>query len=392
MTQIPWSMVESFEHFLKSVAGEDHHFMIRPRWSHNYSIAGDLTKFYRNLICSCSWIPDDTWDAAWTTDLLPEGDDPNHSVFSISFPRLERLNCLSHVTWGHEIGHILAAKWDLDNFTTLWADVQSGIRLAIEEGVSQNPPKQFQPKFKKTAINNMVSHQFERTMEILRQGLKELICDAVGLHLLGPALLAECCEYTAVCELDESPLKIGGYPPWRFRIRTMFEACKNQLVLPTDGDGPAESEGALGPYLAWLREVEYLVAGTTDMLAMQNHVITREAYRVINERWNDIRGEAIAYLPNEFTKAYDITARAGELAQLVAKLRLDIPPNEIGQWPDTTPASLADILNAGWAHKIAMMKTGGATQENYDKMSRLLLKGIEASFITKKYGPKLLNL
>jgi len=304
------------------------------------------------------------------------------------------MNCLSHVNWGHELGHILANRWVLNNFPALWQKEEAAIRAALRSEVNQNPPQHLHPLFKDTIIEQIVSQQTQRAMEILRQGLTELICDAIGVHLLGPAILAECCEYAAVYSLDESPLSIGAYPPWRYRIRKLYESCRDQLgprTVHTDAGDHAYPGERLAPYVNWLREIEYVVSANSDQQALDAHVVTRETYRLIGSKWSDVRKEVLSLLPAEYQEAYDLAKKAPSLEQLVQKLEMDMPPNEYGNWPGTTPASLQDILNAGWAFKIGKMRTasGWGGREDEGKMLRLLLKAIEASFVAQKYGEKL---
>lgn len=387
MTRTPWSMVEYMESILKATTGKHNHFIIRPQWSYNYGITGDFVQHCRSLVRSCSWIPLAEWEAK-----LPF--QATDAIFSISFPRLERLNCLSHVNWGHELGHILADDWVRTSFAALWARVEPDIQKAIESEVSQNPPQHLHPLFKDTIIKQIVSGQTSKAMDILRQGLTELICDAVGIHLFGPAILSECCEYASIRSLDENPLNIGGYPPWRYRMRKLFDACKDQLESQTvtiDGKSSMYPGGVLKHYVDWLKEVEKVVASNNDELVLQAHVITKETYSVINNEWDQIRRDVLGELPCEFSDAYNLMERSPYVAYLATRLDSDIPPNEYGSWPKTTPATLQDIINAGWAYKIDKMRTEPewGSQENNDRMLKLLLKAIEASFVAQKYGARL---
>jgi hypothetical protein len=387
MTQTPWSMVEYVESFLKATTGTNSNFIIRPQWSYNYAITGDFVAFFRSLIASCPWVPMAPWESTLPTK-------PTETVFSISFPRLERMNCLSHVNWGHELGHILANRWVLTKFPALWQKEEATIRTTVEGEVNKNPPQDIHPLFKDTIIKQIVSQQTQRAMEILRQGLTELLCDAIGVHLFGPAVLAECCEYAAVHSLDESPINTSAYPPWRFRIRKLYEACCDQLkprTVHTDAGDHAYPGQSLLAYVEWLREVGHLVATTSDVQALNAHVITREAYRLINTEWPNVRNQVLALLPAECQEPYDLAKKAPCLEQLVEKLGMDMPPNEYGDWPETVPATLQDILNAGWAFKIGRMRTSPAWggREDEGKMFRLLLKAIEASFVAQTYGVEL---
>ena len=121
--------------------------------------------------------------------------------------------------------------------------------------------------------------------------------------------------------------------------------------------------------------------------------MTREAYRVIEDNWQQVRQQALELLPDE-PEPYRLFKRARFIEDLVRKLEDDTPPNEVGQWPDVSPASLQDILNAAWVFKIARVRpdSGWGTPDDFEKLSRLVLKAIEASFVHSTYGTKLKTL
>jgi hypothetical protein len=384
LTQTPWSMVECVETLLRDTVGGKSHFIIRPQWSYNYGIVGDFLSFYRSLVTKMTWMPVGDWESG-----LPVPVD--HELFSISFPRLERQNCLAHVNWGHELGHILTNRWAGQHFPNLWQSCEADIRAEIETEVSQNPPQHVHPLFKDTILKQLVSQQTQRAMEVLRQGLTELLCDAVGVHLFGPALLAELCEFASVNLMDESPLNIGGYPPWRYRIRKVFDVCRETLddKVAKAGHGVFPTS-KLAPYVDWLREVDSLVASTPDVQTLNAHVITRKTYEVIEKEWTSIRKQVISLIPKPYAEQYSLPGSGPCLEELITKLEAGIPPCESGTWPKCRPSDLRDILNAGWAYKVTlMMSPSTETASKIENTHRLLLKAIEAGHVQRKYGPKL---
>lgn len=116
----PWSMIQATEQFLKKQAGSSTDFIIRPQWSYNYSLTGDFVEVYRTNIQALTWIPTASWEALIGT--LAQ-----HKIYCIGFPRIERLNCLLHANWGHEIGHIVAKEWIDNNFDQLWQSQKTQI-------------------------------------------------------------------------------------------------------------------------------------------------------------------------------------------------------------------------------------------------------------------------
>ena len=99
-------------------------------------------------------------------------------------------------------------------------------------------------------------------------------------------------------------------------------------------------------------------------------------------------------LPNQSQKPYRLTERITTIENLVGKLERDVPPSEVGVWPDTTTALFEDIVNAAWvfrAKKLAQDSDWACT-ENIERLYRLVLKAIEASFVQSVFGPGLARL
>jgi hypothetical protein len=165
--------VQALEGFLQTTVGPEYRFIIRPQWSYNYAIIGDRLAYYRSLFQSLpGWISLDEWHAAIA-------DAASYRIYSISFPRVERMNVLTHANWGHEVGHILISEWMADHFDALWQSGAHGIETAIRDYLESNSgaPKLLVDQFVATFMND--------TLSLTRKSLKELISDAIGAHLLG---------------------------------------------------------------------------------------------------------------------------------------------------------------------------------------------------------------
>jgi len=385
VTQTPWSMVQATEAFFKLQGGLKCQFAIRPQWAFNYGIVGEFVEVCRTNIKLLPWIPLAEWEqgVGKLTDM---------EIYCVSFPRTHRLNPLSHANWGHEIGHIVAGRWLAKKFQAIWSEEEPGIKTEIEKDVLANPPPVID-LWKDVAIKETIAAKITLTMEVTRQGIEELLCDAIGVHLMGPAALASACEFCARYDLDESPVMRGGhYPPWRYRLRLMAEACQEDLQEhpPKAGSTKGYPGNMVTPYFKWLTQILNLVAKNADQEVLKKGVVTREAYKAIEKRWPVIKSEVIAQLPQLSSRPYRLHERIDIIEELVRKLSADLPPNEVGDWPSVSPASLEDILNAGWAFKLIRARTdaGWATTENYEKLFRLILKGIESSFVARTFGPR----
>lgn len=385
----PWSMVQGTEQFLKRQTNSSTDFIIRPQWSYNYSLLGEFVEAYRTSLQGLEWIPIESWEASIGT-LAHE------RIYCISFPRIERLNCLLHANWGHEVGHIIAKEWIDNHFDQLWQSEETQIRKSIRKEIDKNPPPVV-PLFQDTLIQEMTAEQVNNAMQVAKQGLTELICDAIGVHLLGPAALAAAIEFSAPLSLDENPLACDMYPPWRYRIRLMLELCEHDLQKHTLEFDNAEVEypgPVIEPFWNWLKETTYLVQNTADKASLNSKISTREAYRVIEAKWQQVRQQALQLLPDKSTEPYRLFKRVCYIQDLVKKLEQDTPPNEVGHWPNNSPAPLEDILNTAWIFKITRVHpdSGWGTPDDFEKLFRLVLKAIEASFVHRTYGAKLKTL
>jgi len=374
--QTPWSMIQATESFLKAQTGKNYHFIIRPQWSHNYGVVGDFVQYYRNVVKTCCWIPLNEWEAE-------AGCDGDSKIYCVSFPRLERMNCLLHALWGHEVGHVLASIWLEANFDRVWTQESGDVRAAI--GAASQPLSSFvDPLFQSQYLTEIVASKFEQARTVARQGLEELLCDAVGIHLLGPAALAAFIEYSVGLGMDESPLEFDYYPPWRYRLRLMSDACHKDL---NDDTEHSYSGTVLVPLIAWLRNVRQLTADVTDKDMLQQDKVTSEAYRVVEKYWDQARTAVLNDLPDHSKQPYLLSMRSDTVQKLVERLQNKIPPNEVGH---NRPASLEDILNAGWAYKAIMLKQGEWTNiDEWETTLRLLLKGIETGFVQQRFAKKI---
>ena len=385
----PWSMIHGTEEFLKRQARTPSEFIIRPQWSYNYSLMGEFVEAYRTSFKGLHWIPISSWEASIGT--LAQ-----NKIYCISFPRIERLNCLLHANWGHEVGHIIASEWIESSFAQLWQSEEIQVKNTIELAIRKNPPP-VDPLFSDILIQQIVAEQANTSMQAAKQGLAELICDAIGVHLLGPAALAAAAEFSIASSIDENPITCDMYPPWRYRLRLMVEECEEDLKPhPTklNSDIVNYPGSIIEPFYNWLREIIDLVKDKADIQSLQANITTREAYRVIEANWERIRTEALELLPQKSQEPYQFLQEVRVIEELVIRLEQDTPPNELGTWPENSAARLEDILNAAWVFKIKKMgeDPNWGSADDFEKLFRLVLKATEASFVQRTFGPKLKQL
>lgn len=378
--QTPWSLVQPAEELLKLVAGPGNHFIIRPTWSYNYSIRGDFWGLYRRYLEPHKW---------FSLDIVRQraGISDNERIYCISFPRIERTNALLHANWGHEIGHILVARWLGDKFDTEWKAAEPEMKKEFEPGVRMSPPPADE-LFKERAIQDEIAKLTNATRLVAQQGMTELLCDHVGGHLFGPAALASMLEFAARFSLDAPPESSSqNYPPWRYRIRQIVQSCKADLEdHPEIGYPPPK----LKPLIEWLREGRSIAASRPDEVFIRNKPVSKHAYDFISNRWNAAAAHVIGMLPPALSKPYCLFERFATVLALMERIEHRLPPNTVGDYPGS-PASLQDILCAGWAYKALQIQCDPAwgKYDDFELLSKLLLKGIESSFVHATWGEKI---
>ena len=378
VAQIPWSIIQSTEKLLKLVADPKGNFIIRPTWGYNYSIIGEFANFYREFLSCWPWFPFAKWEKL-------VGFSQDESIYCISFPRIERMNCLLHSNWGHEVGHILAARWVNADFGAAWAKDEAKIKQEIEDHVNKNPPP-IDPLFKAMAIQGIVANQMRATMEAAKQGLTELLCDRVGVHILGPSALAASMEFAARFAKDVSPLQSLSYPPWRYRLRKMLEHCEPDL---NDHSEIGYPNSDIKAFVEWLRLGQRLTASKGDLQVIESNVITRGAYRFIIAHWDEAALKVTSMLPSELAQPYRLHEHHAHICELVGRLRNGIPPNEISYLSEE-PASMQDILAAAWTYKMDQIaQSSWGTPDEYELLFQLVLKACETSYVHSEWGPKI---
>lgn len=381
VAQTPWSMIQSAERLLKLATSAKSHFIVRPAWSYNYSIVGEFVSLYREFLSCWAWFPLSDWKRE--IDLSND-----ESIYCISFPRIERANCLLHANWGHEVGHILTEKWVSTDFVAAWAGDELKIKQTIEDHVYKNPPP-VDPLFKAMAIQEIVANQMRATMNAAKYGFVELLCDMLGLHILGLSALAANMEFAARFSLDVSPLQASNYPPWRYRLRKMLQYCTSDL---NSNEGTGYPNKEISAFIEWLKEGERLVAADDDKRVIQSNVVTREAYGFISAHWDAATQKVTSMLPGTLSKPYRLHEHHSLIAKLIERLRQGVPPNEISHLSGQ-PASFQDILITAWAYKTDQIKKNPSwgSPEEYDLLFRLVLKGCECSYVHSEWGDKIVT-
>lgn len=288
-----------------------------------------------------------------------------------------------HVNWGHEVGHILAARWIDTQFGSLWRAASPSIEAALRAHLTSPPASTFPA----LALANQVALYMKQTMDLAQDSFKEIISDSIGAHLFGPAALACLAEFSCRLALDESPITCSGYPPWRYRLRMVLEA-----VLPSfETLDSTMCSATLFGFCEWLKEWKSITAVTSDAVIIASDIRTKEAYNLIATNWPTIKQQVIQKLPPFAQNPYSLAQRLGVVEESIQRIEHNVPPNETGGWPNLSPTPLADIWNAAWAcktYQFARLNTEEFADYS-ENLFHLVLKAIEASYVHSTYGPQL---
>ncbi len=285
------------------------------------------------------------------------------------------MNILTHVNWGHEVGHILGFEWERKHFSLLWAGEEARIialaRKTLPTGIS-------------TADANIKTAQFlTKTMLLTQRAFSEFISDAVGVHIFGPAALASLAEFSCRYSLDEDPAESNGYPPWRLRLRRIGGG----LTVKMTAISRLVWHRKLVRFMQWTRQWEALTKVTSDQVVIASDPRCAEAYRIVDTHWRDVWQKVLEQLPLSLRAPYDLASRHDAVGNLIDRIGRGLPPNEYGRWPNMQTALIADIWNAAWACKVTRTVSSADEYDDHLRMLfHLTLKAIEASHIQRTFG------
>lgn len=220
--RVPWSIIPSFERFVQTFL-PNVQVMLRAMWHYNYAFhLSDLREFYATLLSEyADFLPDEDLNQ----DILGELKTAFHLV---SFPYLEQKHILLHSLLGHEIGHLLVdgclSKQREDTFA---ASIVEGIKEITDaqlKGLQLGDDDNL-----KRVSEQFVVRNIRTATTFWRRALEELLSDAVGAILFGPAALFSTLDMALQDGYDIRPEKeTNYYPPWRYRLRRVLQIVDAQ--------------------------------------------------------------------------------------------------------------------------------------------------------------------
>lgn len=369
-SRIPYSLAAPLEQFCKRFLPSTT-LMLRAQWSYNYAIiTPNLKDYYRREL-----------ENFLSAEVVDEALAPLPKDFHIvSFPAVERKTVLLHSALAHEIGHLVAKRFLTSDFKPNIPNLASKIRERLRK--SQNDADFFAQ-----------AEAIDKAQNILRKGVFEIVADIFAALSLGPAAVLAMLDTAVADALDLLPsLSTSYYPPWRMRLRIAVDNLEKEDLLSID-QGDYEFDGrqeTIDRVAGRFRQIQELVRDRSDEKVIDADWLVKTAYeeivRTIPEAERHVRKEYGEHLVRS-ERLY----RA--VFPLVHRLATGITPNEIKTTHGCSIASVEQILNAAWFHRIATLDgkmshamPGDDIEEEYAALNRLTLRAIELAHIHQAYN------
>lgn len=351
-------------------------FIASPQSNYNYSIF-DIKPYIieplRNLL------------SASDIDSLPSIS--KEALQIIMFPRMERDNVLLHAVFGHEVGHLYASEY-LENEAkgaNFNLEVQNKVLAALSViPIDPSLPQLAQLK-RKAEIQSHLMHLRRRAME-------ELISDYVGVIMFGPSALFAAYEFFSLYGLDALPSGNEAYPPARYRFRFLMEVLNEEGFIGTINklqSSAGQNSNFFTKTQELFNKIEQIVASDEDINLLKTNPLIDVAYEWVKESLQRAKGEVKALIPTDLV--YLSRTFEEEVPELIERLRLNVPPNELGIYPSIRLPAWQSALISSWVYKIneKHFLPDNSTQEfttvDHHSINKLCLRAIESISLHRAY-------
>jgi len=312
-------------------------------------------------------------------------DCPN-SLNLISFPRIERDNILVHSVFGHELGHMIADGF-LNDYE-LTSDFRDGLKVAAD--IVELEYKTELMKLSGVELTNAKRHYVGMLIELHKRGIQELLSDCVAVLIFGPSALFASYDVLQPDGFDHVPAKPSYYPPSRMRLRIINkilidEGYWDALTGFSDEDLPQGVKEFVTNFYAHMSDITSI---TIDEDAINNDPILKAAYAWVNSTLPD----ALEYAKNETNNVcYNSSLVTSEIPELLKRLYLGVPPNELGVHPEQKSANWRSAILSAWLYQLAGSRIEGQriihlTEHEIKKTHSLTLSAIEYIILSSKYS------
>jgi len=406
-TQLPWQVIPSFEKLVELLRPRGK-VMLRPMWRYNYvTIVSNIRDLYLAELQPYEYyIPN--------VDVESNIVDPLGEAFHIiSFPALERNNILLHSVIGHELGHLLATELVESVKNPFLTEVRDRIVQVTDSDLAKNSTvTATSPRQLKRDRANLLTKNIKSCLTYFERAAEEIVADAVGAILFGPAAVFSIFDVAVQNEFDSEPTSRNNYyPPWRRRIREILRVADNVapsllnaqstlFLMQSPGilqkrakDLNLNSDSRANLVNSRITTLREIAAVTTDESVIAKNSLAEIAYTALQPYLDKCVNEIQSKLGEHAFKEGQVR---GTLPSLIERLDAGVTPNAEHDMPSHkfSRVGLVDVLNSAWYHKASLSVTP-ITPEDRELLeqvraqrNRLTLKAIEFVNITEQYVRK----
>ena len=223
-------------------------------------------------------------------------------------------------------------------------------------------------------------------MEIRNRAIQELVSDAVGIYIFGPSALFAMHELLWHGDWDQPPRAPQWYPPSRMRLRLMLQVLDETKSLEalTSCEGETAKK-YMADVAAFIEHSRSIARETTDQAT-----VTSEPDVAIAYEWVSASLPAALKFAAERSHPvlFDLAAAQQHLPELLARIELGIPPNEVGDPLKPETVDLRSPLLAAWVYKTRGVdaRTGQALGlKEIDKLNLQTLLAVEYVRLREDY-------
>lgn len=360
--ETPWSIAETLAEFGQQLCSAKIVFIVRPMWSYNYAIIGNFREYYQHKL-----------ERLYGQSEIPGLDPERSPIYVVSFPRLEKTNALLHMSFAHELGHLITNEWLKDK------NKVSKLKNEISKELKKKPEV-----LQKVDVKTL-AYWLEESSVALERALNELIADIAAVMLFGPCFLFALWQIPLLSDLGDCEPSAASqyYPPWRDRLRIIIDNADlgllrdAALILRDYGGSFIDTEQALDQYIANVKE---FTEKPVDRSGWKLHL--KVVYDVIMRHLEELGEWVRGRIGNMRYRGDPLS-----LARLCRDLENRIPPSLITEEGAEQETDFRDILNAGWLYHIVQFRPSmtNDTVFTYTILNKLILKAIESSYLLKHY-------
>lgn len=367
-SDVPVELLPFLEQIMKKY-DSDSMIYLRPTKEYNYThinlLGYIINSAYNNLSYECK---------------------DNKKISRICFPLTEKNNAMLHCIFSHEIGHYFNEEFSILGQMISNIKIDKNILAVIIERqrkqyietkkVINGTTISLDMFFEIEPIKARYTEEYTKTLE---NWLRELIADAIGAIIIGPAFLF------SLIELASSSSKYDDYspshPPLFLRVYII------QQILDTHG------------YTRIFEKYPKIRSKIDELRSTSSLLLDRDETdlesRLLKSSIKPTLPKLIEKCKLSIKPMYDLYEVDKEIVELIKSIKNLIPPNEIiiREEERTYPANPVAILNASWIVKLEYIDhlydlMNAKTNEEKFKTRVILnehtLKALELTEIHKK--------